>query len=153
MSGSRRENAYVNFDLHKKNSFLYFLYRLFVNVFCSALLKIVWEQIFHFQTILGRKCDWKRDMLRKKCFLMSFQGHPRSIKVIWVYYFFLYPHWLSCGQNWWEYENVLMLSTWQFGPIWPHSEWIWSTTYPPDDSCCCCVISNTSKYSTYFFLK
>ena len=63
----------------------------FVNVFYSALLKIVWEQIFHFQTILGRKCDWKKDMLRKKCFLMSFQGHPRSIKVIWLYNFFCIP--------------------------------------------------------------
>ena len=68
-----------------------FCANFFVNVFYSALLKIVWEQIFHFQTILGRKCDWKRDMLRKKCFLMSFQGHPRSIKVIWVYSFFCIP--------------------------------------------------------------
>ena len=69
----------------KKNHFCTFCTDFFVNVFYSALLIIVWEQIFHFQTILGRKCDWKRDMLRKKCFLMSFQGHPGSIKVIWVY--------------------------------------------------------------------
>ena len=30
-------------------------------------------------------------MLRKKSFLKSFQGHPRSIKVIWVYCFFCIP--------------------------------------------------------------
>ena len=86
----------------KKIYFCTFCTNFFVNVFYSALLKLVWEQIFHFQTILGRKCDWKRDMLR-----MSFQGHPRSIKVIWGSLIFLYSHWLSCGQKWWEYENVL----------------------------------------------
>ena len=75
----------------KKIHFCTFCTDFFVNVFLSALLKIVWEQIFHFQTILGRKCDWKRDMLRKKCFLMSFQGHPRSIKVIWLNWFFCIP--------------------------------------------------------------
>ena len=79
----------------------------FVNVFYSALLKIVWEQIFHFQTILDRKCDWKRDMLRKKMFSYVIsrsskvnQGHL-GLLIFW------YPHWLSCGQKWWEYENVL----------------------------------------------
>ena len=30
-------------------------------------------------------------MLRKKCFLMSFQGHPRLIKAIWVYQAFCIP--------------------------------------------------------------
>ena len=69
----------------KKIHFCTFCTDFFINVFYSALLKIVWEQIFHFQTMLCRKCDWKRDMLRKKCFLMSSQGHPMSIKVIWVY--------------------------------------------------------------------
>ena len=41
MSGSRRENEYVNFDLHKKNHFCTFCTDFFVNVFYSALLKIV----------------------------------------------------------------------------------------------------------------
>ena len=54
----------------------------FANVFYSALLNIVWEQIFYSQTILRRKCDWKRDMLRNRCFIMPFQGHPRSIGFI-----------------------------------------------------------------------
>ena len=132
MSGSRRENAYVNFDLHKKNSFLYFLYRLFVNVFCSALLKIVWEQIFHFQTILGRKCDWKRDMLRKKCFLMSFQGHPRSIKVIWVYYFFCIPigyHVVKIDENM-KCLNALNLAIWaHLAPQWVDMKYHLSTRW------------------------
>ena len=44
----------------------------FANVFYSALLIIVWEQIFYFHTLLERKYDWKRDMLRKRCFLMPF---------------------------------------------------------------------------------
>ena len=60
----------MTFDL-KNPRFLYLLYRFFVNVFYSALLKIVWERIW--------KC------LTKIC-----------------------PH---------------ILLTWQFGPIWPHSDW------------------------------
>ena len=57
MSGSRRENEYVNYNLHKKNHFFTFCTDLFANVFYSALLKIVREQPFHLHTILGRKCD------------------------------------------------------------------------------------------------
>ena len=41
MSGTRKGNAYVNFDLHKKNHFCTFCADFFVNVFYSALLKIV----------------------------------------------------------------------------------------------------------------
>ena len=69
----------------KKIHFCTFFADSFVNVFYSALLQIVWEQIFHFQTILGRKCDWKRDMLRKKLFFCHFkviQGQSRSFEFI-----------------------------------------------------------------------
>ena len=33
MSGSRRENAYVNFDLHKRYSFLYYLARFLLQMY------------------------------------------------------------------------------------------------------------------------
>ena len=56
-------NWYVNFNLHKKNCT--FCTDFFVNLFYIALLKIVWEQIFYFHPILRRKCDFKRDPLRK----------------------------------------------------------------------------------------
>ena len=86
----------------KKFQFWTFCADFFVNVFYSALLKIVWEQIFHFSDNFGQKMWLKEGYAEKKCFLVI----SRSIKVICVYCYFLYPYWLSCGQKWWEYENV-----------------------------------------------
>ena len=99
---------------------------LFVNVFYSALLKIVWEQIFHFQTILVRKCDWKRDMLRKNVFLCHFkviQGQSRSFGFIIIFVSPLAIMWSKMMRIWKCLTKIWphMLSTWQFGPIWPHS--------------------------------
>ena len=91
----------------KKIHFCTFCTDSFVNVFYSALLKIVWEQIFHFHTILGRKCDWKRYMLRKKKFSYAISRSSKVNQGHLGLLIFLYPHWLSCGQKWWEYENVL----------------------------------------------
>ena len=58
---------------------------------------------------------------------MSFQGHPRSIKVIWVYQFVCIPigyHVVKNDENMkMSYKDICphMLSTWHFGPIWPDS--------------------------------
>ena len=84
----------------KKFHFWTFCADFFVNVFYSALLKIVWEQIFHFQTILGRKFDWKRDMLRRKCFLMSFQGQSRSFGFINYFVSLLAIMWSKMMRIW-----------------------------------------------------
>ena len=60
MSGSRRENAYVNFDLHKKSSFLYFLYR------CKCILKCLAQH--------RMRADFSGENVieRGTCFLMPF---------------------------------------------------------------------------------
>ena len=55
MSGSRRENAYVNFDLHKKNSFLYFLYRLFCKCILECLAQNRMRADFSFSDNFGQK--------------------------------------------------------------------------------------------------
>ena len=85
MSGSRRENAYVNFDRHKKKSFLYFLYRFLCKCILECLAQSRMRADFSFSDNFGQKKGLKEGYAEKKCFLMSFQGHPRSIKVIWVY--------------------------------------------------------------------
>ena len=53
MSGSRRENAYVNFDLHKKNHFC----TDFLQMYSVVPQNRMRADFFHFHTILGRKCD------------------------------------------------------------------------------------------------
>ena len=55
MSGSRRENAYVNFDLHKKISFLYFLYRLFCKCILECLAQNRMRADFSFSDNFGQK--------------------------------------------------------------------------------------------------
>ena len=55
MSGSRRENAYVNFDLHKKNSFLYFLYRFFCKCILECLAQNRMRADFSFSDNFGQK--------------------------------------------------------------------------------------------------
>ena len=55
MSGSRRENAYVNFDLHEKNSFLYFLYRFFCKCILECLAQNRMRADFSFSDNFGQK--------------------------------------------------------------------------------------------------
>ena len=55
MSGSRRENAYVYFDLHKKNSFLYFLYRFLCKCILKCLAQNRMRADFSFSDNFGQK--------------------------------------------------------------------------------------------------
>ena len=62
-------------------------------------------------------------MLRKKCFLMSFQGQSRSFGFIDFFVSLLAIMWSKMMRIWKCLTKICphMLSTWQFGPIWPHS--------------------------------
>ena len=77
--------------ISQKKSFLYFLYRFF----CKCILKCPTQNRmradFSFSNNFGQKMWLKEGYAEKKSFLMSFQGHLRSIKVIWVYWFFCIP--------------------------------------------------------------
>ena len=88
MSGSRKENAYVNFDLHNKFSFLNF----FCWFFCKYILKCLAQNRmradFSFSDNFGQKMWLKEGYAEKKMFSYDIS---RSIKVIWVYYFFCIP--------------------------------------------------------------
>ena len=66
----------------KKFQFWTFCADFFVNVFYSALLKIVWEQIFHFSDNFGQKMWLKEGYAEKKMFSCYFkvnQGHLRLL--------------------------------------------------------------------------
>ena len=55
MSGSRRENAYVNFDLHNFFSFLHFLYRFFCKYILKCLAQNRMRADFSFSDNFGQK--------------------------------------------------------------------------------------------------
>ena len=99
MSGSRRENAYVNFDLHKKFSFLYFLYRFF----CKCILKCLAQHRMRadllFSHNFGEKMWLKEGHAEKKMFSNAISRSSKVNQCQLVLLSFLYPHWLSPGQK------------------------------------------------------
>ena len=78
MSGSRGENTHVDFDLHKKYSFVYFLYQCFCKCILWCLVQNRMKADFIFHTIRGENV-----IERGTC---------------WV---------KKVGKIWWEYENQL----------------------------------------------
>ena len=94
MSGSRRENAYVYFNLHKKIYFLYFLYRFFCKCILKCLAQNRMRADFSFSDNFGQKMWLKEGYAEKK--MISYvisrsskvnQGHLGLL-------IFLYSHWL-----------------------------------------------------------
>ena len=55
MSGSRSENAYVNFNLHKKSSLLYFLYQFFCKCILECLAQNRMRADLSFSDNFGQK--------------------------------------------------------------------------------------------------
>ena len=79
-------------------------------------------------------------MLRKKCFLMSFQGHPRSIKVIWLNQFFCIPIGYHMVKN-----DGNMKMSYKDMPIYALNLAIWAHLAPQ----CVLFIPNTRRASLF----
>ena len=52
------------------------------------------------ENVIERGICWEKNVFL--CHFKVIQGQSMSFGFI-----ILYPYWLSCGQKWWEYENVL----------------------------------------------
>ena len=98
MSGSRKENAYVNFDLHKKISSLYFLYRFFCKCILTCLAQNRMRAYLSFSHNFGEKMRLKEGHADKKMFSNAISRSSKVYQGQLGLLIFLHHHSLSSGQ-------------------------------------------------------